>query len=280
MTSKIDALNERFKKQYVEAESKFHWHGLVVGEKAIGKTSLIRSLPKPVFVFSFDPAGMDTVKDLVESGDVVFEDYAESSMDNPTTWDKFTKDWNDMAVSGFLAQFASVVFDSTSTMHIAAQWSICKHQGHVIPKDGTFNPGKHGMLMSDWQTILQWFIEYTTKINMLPCHTLILGHIGKDQDSVTGKFVTQLSLQGAARDRVPFLTSEVYYMMRAQKSGEGYAKGDRVLVTESVDVAAGTRLGARGKLPSIISAMDEGETMRGIFKACGLKHEDKENFLK
>jgi len=232
---RLNALNSRFREQYKNAKASTMWHGLIVGQKGAGKTWLLKTMPKPIFIFNFDPQGTDTLLSEKKAGDILVEEYQDTDFSNPSAYENFRVDINKMASSGFLSQFATVCIDSLTLLQSAMVQHLLKKNGRLIPESGVLDQTKHGMRLADWGTVLNLMKLHVTQLHCLPVHTLMTGHISKEIDKVNGGLIKMLNLGGQARNHVPYLTSEVYYLLVDKES-------KRELILGSGDYEASSRL--------------------------------------
>ena len=269
---RLESLTARYKDQYKTAASTSYWHGLVVSVKGVGKTYLIKTMPKPVFVFSFDPGGTDTLIKEKKEGSVIIETYETDDFSKPHAYMNFQKDINEMGSTGFLKEFASVCFDSLTLLQSIMVSHLMKVNGRLGPTTGLMNPTEHGMRIQDWGTILTLMRMHITQLHSLPCHTLMTGHVEKKLDEIKGGFVRQLSLGGASKNHIPYMTSEVYYLLKQDRDKGDLKKGSRYLLTEGDgDYEATSRLAVTGKIKQY-----EEPNLRRLMKNVGLEADDKD----
>ena len=57
-------------KSYQDDPSQTKAHVLLHGDKGIGKTTILKTAPKPILIFSFDPGGTIVLKKEKECGDI------------------------------------------------------------------------------------------------------------------------------------------------------------------------------------------------------------------
>lgn len=271
-SKKLEVFTSRYKDQYKTAVSTLYWHGLVISVKGVGKTHLIKTMPKPVFVFSFDPGGTDTLIEEKKEGSVVFETYETDNFSDPHVYKDFQNDINEMGSSGFLQKFSSVCFDSLTLLQSIMISHLMKINGRLAPTTGLMNPTNHGMRQADWGTILTLMRMHITQLHSLPCHTLLTGHIEKKLDEIKGGFIRQLSLGGQAKNHIPYMTSEVYYLLKQDRDKGDLKKGNRYLLTEGDgDYEATSRLAVTGKIKQY-----EKPDLRRIMRNAGLEADDSD----
>jgi hypothetical protein len=216
----IKATMADFKKMYEENPSRSMMHSMIIGDKGAGKTDLARTMPGPVFIFSFDPDGCKTLQPLVADGSVVVDTrYEDDDPANPTSYKLFKNEFNRLRLGGFFEGFASVVLDSLTTLSNSLEWAILKNEGRMIPavelgrKSNFKEEGGVAMRRPDWRLFRNEMLMVTRTFNSLPCHTFMMGHIMRDKNEVTSQMERTLMVPGKARVEMPMNTSEVYHLM-------------------------------------------------------------------
>lgn len=218
-------------------------HFLIVGKKGVGKTSLVKTCPAPVLVHSFDPGGTDVLINDIEKKRVIPDTrYENDTPQNPTAYKTWKKEMSKLVKSGIFNEIGTYVLDSTTTLFQSLLWQILQKENRKLPDITVkLNRAEQGLQVQDWGTILQEMISLTREICKLPCHTLMLGHIGKVQDEVTGQLVNQIVLSGQSKDQVPINVGEVYTLIQDRK-------GERTLLTQNKGTyTAATRIGSEGR---------------------------------
>lgn len=215
-TLDIKVEKDRLRQMYRNAPSLQYLHALVCGDKGAGKTRLFKTMPKPVFIFSFDPGGTQTLKEEIAAGDIVVDtSFEDDSPYTPMAYGKFVREFNRLGAGQFFREFASVGIDGLTAMSQAMIWHIIKKQGRTPPdilSTAKNDMAKHGMQIPDWATVINLFTMHTRQLNSLPCHTLMTGHIAREKDEVQGGFIKTLMLPGQSRQHVPNLTPEAYIL--------------------------------------------------------------------
>ncbi len=222
---------------------------IILGAKGIGKTSLAKTCPGPVLLHSFDPGGAQVVpQKLIDSGKVIVDNsFEDDNLLSPTAYLNWIKKFNLYAKEGVFNEVGTYILDSTTTLAHCMLWQIAKKEGR-LPAGLTSPTDKkvHGLQMNDWDTVRAQFLTITRQLMKLPCHVLLIGHLSKTQDEVTGGFVKEIALPGQSRTNVPVIFSEVFVMqeMTKAKFSDG-TSGTRVLQTSTAKgYTASTRMGA------------------------------------
>ncbi len=207
--------------KYNSTERHQKMHALIVGDKGAGKTSLLKTCPKPALVFSFDPGGLSILRKEIASGDIIPVDLENDDPRNPTAFLEYQKRYNEIGQAGLFNEVASVALDSTTTMNHSIIAQILKKEGRLLPAMNVKTDQKtQGMQITDWGTLLNTWLCVTRDLAMLPCHTILLGHLAKDKDDVTGGQVRGLLMPGQAKDNIPVLLHEYYILLAGKDDGE------------------------------------------------------------
>lgn len=239
-------------------------HFLIIGQKGAGKTSLVKTCPAPVLIHSFDPGGTDVLISDIEQKRVIPDTrYENDRPEKPTAYKSWKKEMSRLLKSGIFSEIGTYVLDSTTTLFQSLIWQILEKEKRKLPDISVpLDRSKYGLQVQDWGTILQEMVSITREICKLPCHTMMLGHIGKVQDEVTGQLVNQIVLSGQAKDQVPINVGEVYVLLNQ--------KGKRTLLTQNKHTySATTRMGSEGRF-----AAEEKPDIRYLLQKAGFSYED------
>lgn len=242
-------------------------HALIIGETGSGKTSLLKTCPKPVLVHSFDPGGTQVLKEEIANGSIIVDTrYEADTMQSPQAIKLWEKEFNRFKAGGLFDNIATYCIDSLSTMSDAVLWQIMAKEGRVPPgiTGGKFiqtqdDKGK-GMRMQDWSTVLNFYLLLVKSLTSLPCHTILFGHINKERDEMMGNTICSLLVPGQAREKIPIGMSEVYILTDKHK----------LLTRNNGLYRATTRIGS-----GVFEEYEEGN-IRKLLKKAGLDYEDKE----
>jgi len=273
---------------YRDNPSREKLHGIVIGDKGCGKTDLVvRTAPKPVLVFSFDPDGCKTVQDLVDKGDVVVDSRYEDDTPNPVdgkemAYARFSSEFNRMKSIGLFDSFATVVLDSLTTFANSLEWAILKVEGRQLQDPATqrtpssfADKGGQGMRMPDWRGFRNCMLHTGRCFNTLPCHTFMLAHIERVKNSNNMLMEKTIMLPGKSKVELTMMTSEVYHLLtqeaqdrpiklppHIEKSTDGVYRW--LLTKNNGDFRGGTRVGGHGKFrmqepPSIYKLLERAD---------------------
>ena len=269
----IKANIDRIREIYKISPQTSMMHLLLLGSKGVGKTSLLRTCPKPILVHSFDPGGTDVLRDLIESGDCIVDNRFEAdSNEDPRAFIKWQDEFNDLRKAKFFSHIGTFVIDSLTVMCTSLLWQIMKKEGRKLPnmrtplnQEGKGSAG-HGLRIQDWNTVLTAFQMISRNLAMLPCHTILIGHIGRDTDPVTQKIVKGIMLPGQSKNYLPILLNEYYVLQVNTVDG----KLERKLLTQTDgNLQATTRMGSRK------FKKEEEPDIRRLLKIAGFPYKDK-----
>ena len=260
----------KLREMYAASPKLNKFHGLIIGEKGAGKTSLISTFPAPILVHSFDPSGSIVLKDAIKTGRVIVDArYEQDDLYHPTAYLKWEDEFNRLGSGGFFDSLGTYVLDSTTTFANSVIWQIMKKEGRIpASMRAQTDDKKQGMRIQDWGTVLNLLIMLSRQLSNLPCHTVMLGHISKEKDEVTQEFVNLIALPGKAQTQVPVNLPELLVLRAKEAAG----KIERTLLTQdSGAYRAVSRMAAGGKLLPV-----EPSDLKAILKKVGYDFEDKE----
>ena len=263
---KVPDLGKDLFQAYQDDPSQSKAHVLLLGDKGVGKTSILETAPKPVLVFSFDPGGTMVLKKEKDCGDVVVINCEEDSAQNPRAYMKFETEFNRLGRAGFYDDIATAVIDPITTYNDSAIWQVRKKEGKLIPDMQTMSADKTSMAYRDWETMLSLHLMWARRFCALPCHTFWMGHILRDFDDLRKTHLIKLMLTGQAKDKVMTLIPDVWFL-RTTSSGERY------LLTDFEDgYPASTKIG-KG-----VFSKKEKPDIKMLLKKADLDWEDRPGF--
>jgi len=255
---------EKIRKMYEEDPRNATFNAIIHGPIKVGKTSLLRTCPKPVLVHSFDPGGTDVLKDMIATGEILADTQYES--ENPFK-PKACRLWEDsfnyLYQKNFFNHIGTFVIDSMTTWAQVIMYEVIRRAA-LKKKDR--NPGE-APREQDWLPQMAFIENYMRKFLSLPCNCILLGHSDQPKDregNATGDL--GIMITGKLRERVPALFSEIYYL----RMKDFKAETRELLVKPVYGIQVGTRLGNRGKLDKI-----EEPDIKKIMKKVGLDASDK-----
>lgn len=244
------------KKLYEEDPRTKTFNALIYGSLKTGKTSILRTCPKPVLVHSFDPSGTLVLRDLIEKEEILADTrFEHEDPFKPSACQLWEKEFNYLYRKDFFKHVGTFAIDSMTT------WaSIIMNE--VIRRAAKTKKNREiggAPQQQDWLLQMSFIENYIRKFLSLPCHCVLLGHADQPKDS-EGANAGDLSIMitGKLRERIPALFSEIYYLRI-----KDYKQGTRELLTQAVyGIQAGSRLGYKGLLdktepPDIRKIMDK-----------------------
>lgn len=242
---------------------------LAVGMKGCGKTSLLKTCPKPVLVHSFDAGGTEVLQDEIEKGSIIADTrYELDTVQNPRAYISWEQEINRLHSIKFFNEIGTYCIDSFTMFVTRTIWQIMKKEGRVPP--GMSSPvdlNKHGMRINDWQTVINICLMTVNSLANLPCHVILTGHLAYDKDMVTGSFQKMFNIPGQSSEYVPYNMPEVWMVKRDPHN-------DRVRIwTRGWDQGfePSTKMGA-GKFEK-----EEEPDVRALLKKAGYSYEDVES---
>lgn len=221
------------------------FNAFVYGFPKKGKTHLLRTARKPVLLFQFDPNGAAPLTDLIESGDVIVQDFShEPDPSNPKQFRAWEQEVMRLQRIGLFDHVGTVAVDSVTTWVNALALAIFHKNGRPFKAGGVelfHGRGNNSALYEDrdYGVQLTTLMQYTALLVGLPCDTIFLAHARDFTDRKTNKRSFQPLLAGQLKTQMPLLFDEVY-VLETKRSKEGL---DRVLWTQPKGYyeAAGSR---------------------------------------
>lgn len=259
---------EKLKTIYASSATGRKAHGLIIAPKGAGKTTLCKTMPRPILIHSFDPGGCDVLRDEIASGDVIADvRFEDDDMMAPKAYLLWERTFNTYGKEGLFNSVGTYVLDSATTFANSMLWQIMAKEGH---KPASMNVAsdwkKHGMTQPDWGTFLSHWINIIRSMGRLPCHTFILGHIGKERDELNGGLLNTFTMPGQAKDQIPINLSEVW-VLRTKAAPGGVKRSLQLLPDGTFN--ASTRMGSNG-----LFKLEEEPDVRALLKRAGYSWED------
>lgn len=214
---------------------------MLVGPGGSGKTSQLWTLPKPGFLYIFDPKALDSLRGLdleyeIFSPDIISLDViplegkrAAKAMASrimherqPTAWVEWEEHYDEAVDSDFFKQFAWIGVDSTTTMLDAIMDYVQYLNGRL---------GKHPE-QADYTAQINTFRNVFRALSGMAPTIVALCHEEIYKDEHTGRVTYQPLLTGRLRTRLPLLFSNIFRLETDQeKDGTAfwniYTTGDR-----------------------------------------------------
>lgn len=254
---------------YKGKDTKKALSALILGDKGVGKTTLLTSCRKPILHLCFDPGGeeLPALRVMTEAGELLPVVHYQGN--DAVAFKAFEDDWPLLSNPEFLGQFATVCLDSLTTFGEAGiEYVLSKVVGTQT------KAGVHGekMELQDWGTFGDLMRRWIKTLLNLPMDVLILGHIRNDKDELTGRIIKEVMLPGRSAQNAPIWVSELWYLeTKATYDAKGSTVITRRLVTGNTgDYKGSTRIGGSGLLD-----LYEPADIKAILRKVGLSTEDK-----
>jgi hypothetical protein len=233
---KVQKRIEDIRGQYAQSQSQT-FNILVSGDSGTGKTSLLTTCPRPVFVDSFDPGGSKTrvLQPLIASGDIIVDDrWERDSWKRPTAYRGWEKEFEERRSEGFFEHIGTYSIDSLTKMTDAMLMAISAAKGRSGKQ-----PEIQDYLIQQLTTV-----DCLNLIMALPCNVLITGHIAYTTDELTGRMETGLLVAGKLSTKIPIMFDE-HYIARVQekRTREGTEMEYRLLTRNDGFFKAKSRIG-------------------------------------
>lgn len=258
---------EEIRRMYDEDPRNLTFNAIIHGPIKVGKTSLLRTCPKPIFVHSFDPSGTLVLQDMIDKGEVLVDTrFEKEDPFKPKACRLWEDEFNYLYRKDFFSHVGTFAIDSMTTWSQIIMYEVIRRAAEK-KKDREIGGHPHE---NDWLPQMAFIENYMRKFLSLPCHCILLGHSEQKKDR-EGNAVGDLGIMitGKLRERVPALFSEIYYLQI-----KDYKAETRELLTKPVyGIQAGSRLGHGGKLNK-----HEPPNIKKIMAKVGLDPSDKPLF--
>lgn len=229
---------------------------MLCGKLGTGKTQLAATAPKPVWFHSFDPGGLDTIRDIIDGKEIIGDTQFEGDdPKNPTKFAQWDSIYHRMKADGVFDKIGTFVLDSATTWGDTIMNYVLKAAGRL----GTFP------YENDWPQQMVRLQNSVLSMLTLPCNVIFIAHPVVDKDSVTGRMSTTPMITGKLREKIPLLFGEIYYTVTAETSrGTEY----KLLTQPDGLYNARTRLGGGDRLEKY-----EEMNLTNVLRKCGLTFE-------
>ncbi len=262
---------DRVRRYYAEDEKQQGFNLLLLGEPGSGKTPILLTARKPVYIDSFDPKGTVGLKKWIEKGEVIADTrYEDDDPYDPKVYAEWFPRFKKKYASGFFNHIGTYVIDSATTFTAAAMNYKMGEAGRAVNtphRNKDYNPAKVEIQ------------NYLRKCLNLPCDFILTGHLKAFDklirvDKKTGIETRKISYRfltiGQAATFIPLLFSEMYVVV----GEEGPHGVRRKLLTDAVgEYIARSKLSSDGLLDP-----KEDPDIKKILKKVGLSTRDKPLF--
>jgi len=185
---------------------------MVIGKSGVGKTTLLASMPKPIWVDSFDAGGSKVLRKFIEAGEVFVDaQYEDETRRFPKAYQAWRKNFTERSRTDFFHVLGTYCVDSCTS------WLDSLMNDGVVRKRG---PGGNPE-WSDYTKVGMDSVSDVIEMCNLPCHFAMTGHIDLERDELVGQIQSSLLTVGRyGRERIPKLFDE-FYVMQADDTPQG-----------------------------------------------------------
>jgi len=258
----------KVKKFYEEDEKQIGFNLLLLGKYGSGKTPILLTARKPIWIDSFDPKGTVGLRKWIEKGEVVADvEYEDDDPYSPTAFAAWEKNFKKRYKSNFFDSIGTYCIDSSTTFTSSAmafKMGEADRAGFTPNRNKDYNPAK---------IVMQ---NYIRKCLNLPCDFILTGHLKTIDrllsiDKSTGIERRDIRYRydaiGQAANFIPLMFSEIY-VVRPKETSSGVKP--ELLTSATGEYIARSKLGSDGLLSSV-----EKPDIKGILKKVGLPTRDK-----
>lgn len=255
---------------YAEDPRNNTFNAIIHGPIKVGKTTLLRTCPKPILVHSFDPNGTLVLRDLIETNEVMVDTrFEEEDPFKPKACKLWEDEFNWLCRKRFFDHIGTFVIDSMTTWAQVIMYEVIMKATKT--KKGKGRKAGESPQENDWLPQMSFIENYMRKFLSLPCNCVLLGHSEQPKDregNPTGDL--GIMITGKLRERVPALFSEIYYLRM-----KNYKEGSReLLIHPTYGIQVGSRLSA-GKGQEILLNSIEKPDIKKIMDKVGIDSADK-----
>ena len=178
---------------------------LVIGHEGVGKTNFIKTMPRPIYIFSFDN-GYQTLagEDKITVGLCVDEDRYKphAYLDFTTQFDKLQKGLKYKNTDGTEKPYKTIAIDSISFLSTFL-FDHLQRVNNNIDKPGGY--GVYGAVKSKLQDILN-------KAIIISEYVVVTALLDTDKDEDTGELFFVPSVVGSTKNEMGAWFDAVFYM--------------------------------------------------------------------
>lgn len=176
---------------------------LLYGPFGTGKTHTAFTARQPIYMQSFDPNGssLPHIDIMCREGRAIVNRDCEYDDDlNPTAYDKFALNFNNLKRSGAFNFLGTYVIDSLTFLTTAVSNKVKQTNGLL---------GKN-LRIQDYGEVLTMFNRVMAMCCNLPCDFVLTAHVTVEKDDVTLETFTTLNTIGQSKVNIPNYFDEVY----------------------------------------------------------------------
>ena len=245
---------------------------IICGNIGVGKSYLLSTARKPIFIDSFDPGGSKCLEPWIKKGDVIVDSsYENENPYEPTAYRNWQKNMEIRLQTHFFDQFGTYALDSLSTFADAVMNYV------MLKAKGGSRAGEVPMHRRDYNPQKTEIVNRIKQLMTLPCDFFLMSHlkeieetIGQTKDGIEiKKSKYRLNITGNAILTVPLLFDEIYVLLGSSGAPGSPVKRELLLDAQGTYIAR-SRLKSKGKLKEV-----ENPDIKQLLKKAGLDWEDK-----
>lgn len=228
---------------------------LITGDGGTGKTTMLATAQKPVWIDSFDPGGTESISKLID-GKTIFADTRFENEDpyKPSVWSLWLQEFDKKIRMNFFDKLGTYCIDSLTTFSAAKMNQILAMAGIA---------GQAPRWEKDYTPQKVEIQNKIIKMCSLPCTFVLTAHLDAQKDDLTGEVRFRPIITGDLKSRI-------------------YIFFDAVLVTQSKGTPQGLTYQIQTQnnglyLARVRTKVEpyEEPNIRKIILAAGKKAEDK-----
>ncbi len=226
---------------------------MLAGDSGTGKTHILKTMPGPIFIDSFDPGGLTTLTEEIESGFVIPSvHWEDETPKKPFAFKEWDNHITKLIDNDFFEHVGTYVLDSLTTWGDALM-------GYILQLDMRPNTNPQIQDYGLQQTLARTAIK---ALAGLPCNVVITAHLDTMKDEVSGAIMTSIMIPGKASVKLPLEFSELYVLeSKDVRSGTDVTIQRTLLTQKTGRYRAKTRIGRNG-LFKLREPADLGALMR------------------
>lgn len=254
---------QKIKKTYETTSRNFS--ALVSGDSGTGKTTLLMTARRPIYIYQFDPDGARSIRDEIDWKSV----FVDSRFDHddpklPIAYQEWGLDFLTKKNTGFFKDFGTVAIDSLTTFSDIIMYNVLKLAGRIgqIPRARFGKAGDNDYVMQMNEMSLR-VREFMT----LPCDFFATCHLETEQDGETMKIKTYPLITGKLKTRIPLLFTDIFVCI-TKNTAKGIVY--ELLTRNDGNYLARTKTGRHN-----IFETYERQDIKYLLKKANLPHDDK-----
>ncbi len=189
---------------------------MVYGQSGTGKTYAIQTLPKPVYIHSFDRHGWSTISHLIDQKNIIVDTRFEGMFGSrtalnsgDTVYELWEKEFKKLAEADFFSKIGTFVIDSATSWALSIMDAVLKQSGKRLTT-GWMIGRKETPDQKDWQVQMECVKLALDSFLSLPCHCYLICHEIREKNELDGSIMTMPLLTGKLREQIPPTFDEVY----------------------------------------------------------------------